>query len=369
MTKTKITHRLIAGITSGALGFVAVVAAVAGVSAFSAGPAAAQTLCSSYTAVRGDSLSKIAQKAGVSGGFQRLFDANRNVMRNPNLLEIGDVLQIPCADGSLPETAALRIATPAQPVPQVAVDRPVRFLTASGYAPFTEEDMPEGGFFTNMVKRAMALGNPDQDFRVIFVNDWSAHLTELLPVGAFDAGFPWFLPDCARVENLSESNAIRCTEFDASDPFYDALVGYYTLLGSPYATAQQHSDLIGARLCRPNGWFSFDLEAVNLVPPTTPLTFARSEEACWDLLRAGEVDVVTYDALPAQDDYTAMGMAGDVATIEPLATSETLHVFVPKTNPNGAETLAILNAGLEELRLSGEWFEIVRSGIQATISN
>lgn len=341
----------------------------AGVTALSGTDAAAQSLCSSYTIVRGDTLFDIAVAVNLRGGFQQLFNANRDVLAGPNQLEVGQVIRIPCADGALPIVGTTEPARVATLTPGAATDRPIRFLTGSNYAPFTDEDLPGGGLFTEMVTRSMELGNPDQEFRVIFVNDWGSHLTDLLPTGAFDMGFPWFLPDCSQVANLSEPNALRCTEYDASAPFYDALVGYYTLSGSPYAQASEYTALYGARLCRPDGWFSFDLEGEGLVPPNVELIFAPTEERCWELLQLGAVDVVTYDALPAEEDFTELGIADRIVQMPELASQQTLHVFVPKNNPNGQEYLQTINAGLEQLRLSGEWFEIVRRGIQQTVEN
>ncbi|MFQ1700696.1 LysM peptidoglycan-binding domain-containing protein [Loktanella agnita] len=340
-------------------------AAVAGAST----QVAAQSQCTNYTVVRGDTLFEIAQTAALSGGFQEIYNANRDILPSPNVLEVGQVLRIPCDDGNLPVASNAAPARVATLTAAEATQRPVRFLTGGNYAPFTDENLPGQGMFTQLVTRSMELGNAEQDFEVIFVNDWGAHLSVLLPSGAFDMGFPWFLPDCSQVGNLSPSNAMRCTEFDASEPFYDALVGYYTLQGSEYAQADEYSDLYGARLCRPDGWFSFDLEAEGLTDPNVELIFAASEEACWEMLTSNAVDVVTYDALPAEKDFADLGLQEQVVQLTPLASKQTLHVFVPKSHPNGQAYLQTLNAGLEQLRLSGEWFSLVRSGIQASAEN
>lgn len=332
--------------------------------------AEAQSLCSDYTVARGDTLSGIAGRAGVRGGYQFLFNANSNVLTSPNLLVVGQVIAIPCADGSLASAAS---TAPAQVAPAVvrveALDRPLRIVTASGYAPFTDEALPEGGAITQMVRRSMEIGNPDQDYSLMFVNDWGSHLSELLPSGAFDMAFPWFKPDCDAVENLSEANAYRCTDFIHSDPFYDAVVGWYTLAGSQYDGAADYETLYGATICRPEAWFTFDMEAAKMVEPNITFVTGAVEEDCWAMLRDGKADVVTYDALPAEEDYTEFGMDGQVATLDNLNSNATLHVFVSKNNPNGEQYLEILNAGLQDLRLSGEWFEIVRAQVQETKMN
>ncbi|WP_242649759.1 LysM peptidoglycan-binding domain-containing protein [Yoonia litorea] len=340
--------------------------------AVSVDEAQAQEACSVYSVVSGDTLSQIASRAEVRGGFQRLFDANRDVLSSPNRIEIGQQLKIPCADGSLPSSGASAavVEAPAEPAPVTsAPSRPLRIATATGYAPFTDEDLPGGGMITRMVDRSMELGNPDQEYDLIFINDWGSHLETLLPVGAIDMAFPWFKPDCDRVENLGPSSAYRCTDFNHSDAFYEIFVDFYTLNGSEYANAQSASDLFGARICRPEAWFVFDLEALELVEPNITYVTTVSQQGCIELLKNGEVDVMTYDALPAEEDIREAGMVDQVATIEPLRGTVTSHIFVSKNNAFANEALPIINAGLEQLRLSGEWFNIVRESIQETVEN
>ncbi|CAN5883268.1 transglycosylase family protein [soil metagenome] len=49
----------------------------------------------SYTVVAGDTLSKIADRLGVSGGYQALFAANSGTISDPNLIYVGQTLQLP----------------------------------------------------------------------------------------------------------------------------------------------------------------------------------------------------------------------------------------------------------------------------------
>ena len=60
----------------------------------SAGPAAPRT----YTVVAGDSLSKIAKKFyGDGNKWKAIFEANRDTVKNPDLIHPGQVLKIPDA--------------------------------------------------------------------------------------------------------------------------------------------------------------------------------------------------------------------------------------------------------------------------------
>jgi resuscitation-promoting factor RpfA len=48
-----------------------------------------------YTLQAGDTLSKVAEKLGIEGGWQRLADANLDTISNPNLVFAGQVIQLP----------------------------------------------------------------------------------------------------------------------------------------------------------------------------------------------------------------------------------------------------------------------------------
>lgn len=51
-----------------------------------------------YTVVAGDSLSKIAKKIyGDANKWKRIFEANRDTVKNPDLIHPGQVLKIPDA--------------------------------------------------------------------------------------------------------------------------------------------------------------------------------------------------------------------------------------------------------------------------------
>jgi resuscitation-promoting factor RpfA len=48
-----------------------------------------------YTLEAGDTLSTVAQKLGIQGGWQKLADANLATISNPNLVFAGQVIQLP----------------------------------------------------------------------------------------------------------------------------------------------------------------------------------------------------------------------------------------------------------------------------------
>lgn len=49
-----------------------------------------------HEVVKGDTLSRIAQKYyGDAGLYMQIFEANRDILRDPNLIRIGQKLRIP----------------------------------------------------------------------------------------------------------------------------------------------------------------------------------------------------------------------------------------------------------------------------------
>jgi LysM repeat protein len=47
-----------------------------------------------YTVVAGDTLSKLAARHHVAGGWHALFERNKDVLSNPNVLRIGQQLDL-----------------------------------------------------------------------------------------------------------------------------------------------------------------------------------------------------------------------------------------------------------------------------------
>ncbi len=235
----------------------------------------------------------------------------------------------------------------------------LRFLTGGDYAPFAGENLPDGGMITELATRALAIADERRQFRVDFVNDWGSHLSVLMPTGVFDLGFPWFRPDCSRIDRLSEAMRMRCTEFDFSHPVYEVVIGYYFRAGDPLAASGSRADLAGRRVCRPEGLFSFDLEQDGLVEPAVTLVRPPRPDDCMRMLATGEVDVVSLPVPVGEAAVRQIMMGGRIVEAELMATIQTMHVVAHRTNPFGRPYLTLINRGLRAIQESGEWFEIV----------
>ena len=333
----------------------------------------AQEACSVYVIQGGDSLRGIAQSAYGNGNFQVIFNANRNTIgSNPNNIEVGDELVLPCEDGSLP-TEVAAVAPVVQPTAASAEASganqnqgyvpTIKFLTGGNYAPFTDENLPGRGLFTQIVDTAMTRGAPGRDYSVTFVNDWGAHLSALLPINAFDLGFPWFKPDCSKVDLLTPSDQRRCTDFNWSDPVYEVVVPYFTVPGNRYANVNSASELIGARICRPEGYATFYMQEEGLFEPEITMVKPVLPADCFTALMEGTVDVVSLELDLVEGILAELGLQNEVIEISGLSELLSLSVLTHKSNPYGRAYISLMNQGLREMRQSGEWFGIVSSAL------
>ncbi len=327
-------------------------------------PAAAQEACGFYRVKRGDDLMKISKRAYGYNNYRSIYRANKTkIGRNPNRISIGLVLALPCRDGSLPGRKKVE---PAKPEAKTA-----SFVTANGYLPYTDESLEGQGMFTHLVTKAMLRAAPETSFEVVFVNDWSAHMETLLPRQAFDASFPWTQPGCETQGELTPVELYACQNFLYSDPFYEIVDGFFSKAGSGFEAATDFRQLTGATLCRPEGYPTGHLEERNLMPPEITLVQPGSATACFDMLMAGQVDLVALDTRAGEHVMAEMGLDRQVAENPHLFSIEPLRVALHKDNPDSEALIRNLNTGLEIMLQSGEWGAIVTDSLkeQASLVN
>ena len=333
----------------------------------SAGAAAAQEACTNYTVADGDTMATIAIAAYGTSNYQPIFNANRNVITNPNALEPGAVLALPCADGSLPNGLSAQEIIEAEEQRAASVQRsnvyqpPIKLVTGNGWAPFADETLNGGGFITRLGTTALNRGGNARDYSVSFVDDWNSHLDTLLPLGAFDVSMAWVQPDCTnRSYEWSKETEVRCTQFDASVPVYDTVFGVYSLPESQYAGATSYEELQGATICRMTGWGLADLEANGLQEPTITLLQPITARECVDAVLTGSADVASFEVQLMADTMSEMGLTELDVIENPFVSSvQSLRFIAHRSYPFGKQYLAMLNKGLNEMRESGEWYAIV----------
>jgi len=329
-------------------------------------PAEAQSCGKTYSVVRGDSLSRIANTVYKSAQrWSLIYYANRRTIgSDPSHILPGQRLRIPCNDG----TAAAAPAQEAAPTTTAAVLKSSggRFtlLTADDYRPFTDRGLPAGGMITDIVRTALetqqtAASGPG--FKINWVNDWSAHLNPLLSNGAFDMGFPWFRPNCERYSDLDDPARFRCDTFHFSEPVFEILVLFFTR-GDDSFQFTTDDQVVGKRLCRPAGYFTFDLdkdgrnwvkdEKVSLLRP-------QSVDECFQMLDRGEIDAVALNEFTGREAVRKLNMNDKVRTIEKPVSGLKTHAQGTKSHPRAKALLGNVNSAVKRIRESGKYGEIV----------
>ena len=338
-----------------------------------------------YKVVKGDSLSSIAQRAyGSASKYSMIYYANRELLtKGPSTVLVNQELRLPCLSAS--ETAPSQTAAPtvttsttttvtentpasttenttevattnstATPNPATpAVSKiEIQLLTAGDYQPFTDQSLPNGGLITDLVETV--LKNQNINYKLTWINDWSAHLDPLIKEKKYDMGFPWLNPGCPTIEHF------RC-QFLFSTPIFQMLEVLFTRNEAPLIF-EKDDDMIGHTLCRPSGYFTHDLDRTgrewlkkNLIKLEQP----QSVKECFELLMAGKVDAVAMNDFTGRETVAKMGLHDQVAALPRELSVEGLHVLVHKTHPRATILLNYINKGLKTIQDSGEYDAIM----------
>ena len=364
---------------------------------FGAGAEAQSLACGGeYTIKRGDTLQKVTRMAygeGLSWSF--LYNANKRVVGpNPSLIEVGMVLKVPCRKGQTPGATAQSTAPAAsaaststatststsasaqatessssstQSSVQVAARPPsakIRFVTASDFAPFTDENLPQGGMITEILDVAMKQVRSEDQYKIDFVNDWGAQFSPLISDRHYEFTFPWYRPNCDVIEKLGENSQFRCRNLAWSDPIFEQIISYY-IRADETEPPTVHSDLFGKTFCRPVGWATFMMEELDLSPPRIKMINPVNAADCFEALLDGSADVVVMASITADDTIRKMGAVEQLTEVPTLASIVKLHAVTSIDNPQKEELLEVLNSGIKDVRESGKWFEIVQRHLAA----
>jgi polar amino acid transport system substrate-binding protein len=331
----------------------------------------AQQACTTYSVSAGDTLGSISEAAYGTYDYQVIFNANRDALAdNPNNLDAGLQLILPCKDGRLTPDTVLNTIITQQETKQTSTRKknnvfepPLKFVTANNWMPFSDESLLGNGIFPRIAATAMQRGGNDREYTLAFIDDWQSHLDVLLPSGAFDISIAWESPDCKKLDLLSEESVKRCTELDYSLPIYELVNVFYTTNENEYANAKNYSDYQGARICRPDAWGTGDLEVEGLAEPFITMVRPSNPIDCAEMLLAGEVDVYTIEVETVAANFSELGATDKVTQSPYLSVILPYHFITSKTNPRGRVYISMLNRGITEMRESGEWYDVVATGL------
>ena len=332
----------------------------------SQGAAWAETCGGVYTVKRGDSLSVISDSLYKNAGMWTVIHQNnlKVIGKNPRAIRVGMKLRVTCIDG-LPvgleggsEASAIKAAAPIAIAAGTAASRKkISILAGGDYKPFMDLSLPNGGLLIDVVQNAMDAANPEQGFGIYWVSDIGAHLDPLLSNTFLDIGLGWSKPDCA-----ATPEEYRCKNFDFSEPAFEMLILLFTNKENPIKF-DTDDDIIGSNLCRPEGYFTHDLNAngrnwlsEKKITLTQPLTVAN----CFELLAEGKVDAVAINEFTGRETIKELGMKDSVKIIDTRPLSiEGLYSLVHKSHPRSKELIAIMDDGLRKIKENGQYQKII----------
>ena len=231
------------------------------------------------------------------------------------------------------------------------------------FAPGTELNIPclhrnwlGQGMVTELVNAALENTPHPVPYAITWDDNWSTHLFPQLDGKKFDMGFPWLRPNC---EEDRENE--RCANCHFSDPLVELLILVFTRTDNAFAF-ESDEDIHGKTLCRPEGYFTHDLDRAGrewLKKGLITLVQAANPDAYFELLMKGEVDGVTLNEFLGWTKINDLGLKGAVEPLRRPLSIEGLHVLISKKHWRSTTHLYQFNAGLEELKKSNRYDEIV----------
>lgn len=349
--------------------------------------------CGQYVVKPGDSLSVIsANQLGSGVHWGRIYYTNQQVIgSDPNVIEPGMRLSLPCTGGEPrvgDQDRTVQQPTPPQgttttgdvagffpPSPNndggQTAPRPsgtsvvggryqVELLTGDDYAPFTDLNLPDDGMATAIVKAAFDTV-PEVDASIYFQSPWGSHISKMLKTHKFDMGFPWFQPDCRRFRHLlTGDDAERCNFLFSREPIFDVVIPFYARVGRQ-VRLESDADLRGLRICRPVGYFTFDLAGRGLTPGENyELVTPRTPKNCFEMLSTGQVDLVSINDFTGDRVLAANPRLAESVTKRPeLSATDALKLMVHRTHPQGRVLMELFNKGHDRIIQSGRKAEII----------
>jgi polar amino acid transport system substrate-binding protein len=322
-----------------------------------------------YTIQAGDYLSSIALRAyGDTGNYTLIYSANADVIgSNPGSINVGDRIFIPCLSGAVSQSTAnasvIREVKTTEQLPGPSNNQQIRVLSATGWAPFMDEDQAQGGLLTEIINLALENADDQPEYKIDFINDDGAHLNPLIVDHAYDLSIGWSQPNCEDTSRMEDESKFRCNNLNFSDPLYEEVLGYYSLSSDP--TFENHAELTGKRICRADAFTLAPLEEVDLIEPTISIVRAPDAATCIDFILEGKADVALVAVDVATGRIGVLNVDAQVQLHEELTYVDVLHAVIAKTHPRGDEILTIVNNGLGNIKDSGLWFQTVRRHMTA----
>lgn len=314
--------------------------------------------CDMYSVAPGDTLRLISEQYyGARDLSPIIYAANMDVIgENPNTIEIGMELSIPCrANMQLPQPSAF-LALIGRETDELD-DLSPRFLAKAGETPFIGSD--GSGIIPDILAAAMRAGGLQTPLEIARPESTSDVLRVSTEPNAL-LSFPWIMPNCADSASLSPQSIYLCQNYSFSGPLYEITLGIFTRDQNPLAGAETANSFDGKTICVPQ-FHTADMLGQNGIAATGAVVVISTDFAdCLAGLDAGNFDAFVADY---QSFKTLVQGESEYVDIPAFAQKSTLHAIAYSQNPAALEALEMANAGLKQILTSGEWFGIVNQHI------
>jgi len=216
----------------------------------------------------------------------------------------------------------------------------LNLVTGNDFAPFTGDDLPNGGLVTDLVQQAFAAAGQTHDLRFV---PWRRGYDGVVS-GRFLATFPY----------------VRSPERERDALFSDPVLENRQLVYlsvKPRMTFNRPSDFRGRVVCAPGGYaLPPELDALfrqGALTRETPSNLG----ACVRMVAMGRADAFVINEHIGNAAVAQAEAQETVRAAEKPYAVVTQHLIVGRSTPGAAGTIEAFNAGLKILRENGAYDE------------
>lgn len=257
------------------------------------------------------------------------------------VLPAGGILTLPCPTPTGFSLNAIGLNT--------AKAKPVEVLvTTAGYE-YSKAVAMVGpvSIYEALLDSVMRHGGMVPEFRTLSKAETTASARPLGANSLGDLSFPWSPTDCAAGGGV-------CEQMLWSDPLFELTSTAYAAPGGPNWDAAENAALCIAK------------DSLGAVKHASPVYVEAAKDAvvaptqaCIAALRSGEVQIAILPDVSVAMDYRLNPSAPRLAAAGPQI-GVTMHAVVNRSTIGARRIISRVNAALEHLRVSGEWYDVVR---------
>ncbi|WP_163835923.1 substrate-binding periplasmic protein [Spartinivicinus ruber] len=215
-------------------------------------------------------------------------------------------------------------------------------VVTGDWAPFTGQDLPNGGMMVEIVESALKAAK--QLYKLEYL-PWKRGYQYTIDTKVM-AGFPWM-----RTED-------RIALFKFSLPFYQANERFF-VHKSFDRVYEKDEDLKGLTVCLPMGWAVepmkrfIDKKILTLYQPHT-------DDACFKGIKTKRVDLYSINEVTGWHSIKKAKLdPNEFKVLKPVVRENKYYIVVSKTHPQGDQFLASFNKGINAIKEDGTYQKIL----------